>query len=198
MKKIPTIFKRNPDRMQDVLDEINPECQWVFDGEGTATRKTDGTCCLIKDGKLFKRYDAKHGKTPPEGFIPAQDPDPNTGHWPGWLLVGDAPEDKYFREGWENTKAKFYDWPGETEGTFELCGPKINGNPEQESEHSLIRHGWGGTEGSRIFSSPRTFEGLKEWFVGKDIEGIVYHHTDGRMAKIKAKDFGIKRVKDAS
>jgi hypothetical protein len=26
-----------------------------------------------------------------------------------------------------------------------------------------------------------------------NIEGIVWHHSDGRMVKIKAKDFGIKR-----
>jgi hypothetical protein len=28
---------------------------------------------------------------------------------------------------------------------------------------------------------------------GKDIEGIVWHHSDGRMAKIKLRDFGHKR-----
>jgi hypothetical protein len=26
-----------------------------------------------------------------------------------------------------------------------------------------------------------------------DIEGLVFHHPDGRMAKIKLRDFGMKR-----
>ena len=33
------------------------------------------TCGLVRDGRLYKRYDAKQGKTPPAGFEPAQDPD---------------------------------------------------------------------------------------------------------------------------
>jgi len=36
-------------------------------------------------------------------------------------------------------------------------------------------------------------EGLREWFKGRDIEGLVFHHPDGRMAKIKKRDFGLKR-----
>jgi len=42
MKKIPTIFKRNPDRMQEIMPEQHPDCGWVFDGEGAPTRKYDG------------------------------------------------------------------------------------------------------------------------------------------------------------
>jgi hypothetical protein len=40
---------------------------------------------------------------------------------------------------------------------------------------------------------PRDFDGLREYLAGKDIEGIVWHHSDGRMAKIKLRDFGHKR-----
>jgi hypothetical protein len=40
---------------------------------------------------------------------------------------------------------------------------------------------------------PRDFDGLRTWLAGKDIEGIVWHHPDGRMAKIKLRDFGLKR-----
>ena len=39
MKKIPTIYLRDPDDRAHVTDEVNAECQWVLDGEGVPTRK---------------------------------------------------------------------------------------------------------------------------------------------------------------
>jgi hypothetical protein len=48
MKKIPTIFERDRDGDRSrVVNVINSKCQWVFDGEGVATRKVDGTCCRV-------------------------------------------------------------------------------------------------------------------------------------------------------
>ncbi len=47
MKKIPTMFIRNPENMRELLNEHHPDCGWVFAGEGVATRKYDGTCCKI-------------------------------------------------------------------------------------------------------------------------------------------------------
>jgi len=35
---------------------------------------------------------------------------------------------------------------------------------------------------------------LKAWMTGRDVEGIVWHHPDGRMAKLKLRDFGIRRA----
>lgn len=179
MEKIISLFQRNYDGDRLVRDEIVPGAEWVIAGEGVATRKYDGTCCLIKDGRLFKRYDVKKGKEPPEGFIPAQQPDNITGHWPGWLPVTEDPSDKYHKEAFTGTK---------DDGTYELCGPKVQGNPEGYSEHRLIRHGI-----TEIEEAPRDYNGLKEYFRVHDIEGIVWHHSDGRMVKIKGKDFGIKR-----
>lgn len=178
MKKIISLFQRNYDGDRLVRDEVTPGAEWVLQGEGVATRKYDGTCCMVRDGKLYKRYDAKRGKKPPEGFEPAQDPDPKTGHWPGWLPVGDGPEDEWHREamGW---------YP---DGTYELCGPKINGNPEGFYSHWLLNHG-----DCEYPHCPRTFTELKQWFLDWNIEGIVWHHPDGRMVKIKKKDFGLKR-----
>ena len=44
--------------------------------------------------------------------------------------------------------------------------------------------------------APRTFDALRAFLADHDdIEGIVWHHPDGRMVKIKGKDFGIKRRK---
>lgn len=184
MQKIISLFQRNYEGDRQVRDEVVPGAEWVIKGEGVATRKYDGTCCRIEKGKFYKRYDAKHGKTPPEGFIAAQDPDPVTGHWPGWLEVSDtAKEDKWFREGYLNTS-----WEDLLiNGTFELIGPRINGNKDGCDMHMLVPHGH-----EVLDDAPRTFAELKEWFKDKDIEGIVWHHPDGRMVKIKKKDFGYK------
>ena len=187
MKKIISLFKRDYENGRLVINEVTPGAEWVIAGEGIATQKFDGTCCMVRDGQLFKRYDAKKGKTPSVEFEPAQDPDPITGHWPGWLPVSDSNEDKYFRE------AILPDSPyncGLLDGTYELCGPKIQNNPERLQSHSLIKHGK-----VELSDCPRTFEELKTYFrVNCNfIEGVVWHHTDGRMVKLKCKDFGFKR-----
>lgn len=181
MKKIISLFQRNYDGDRLVRDEVVPGAEWVIAGEGIATRKFDGTCCMVRDGKLYKRYDAKRGKTPPPNFEPAQDYDEVTGHMPGWVPVGDGAEDRWHREGFANSA------PG-TDGTFELCGPKVQGNPEGFAHHVLIRHG-----NDTLEHFPRTYTEIREALRVDDIEGVVWHHPDGRMVKIKAKDFGIKR-----
>jgi hypothetical protein len=178
MKKIISLFQRNYDGDRLVRNEIVPGAEWVIAGEGVATIKYDGTCCMIKEGKLYKRYDAKKGKTPPPDFVPAQDPDPVTGHWPGWLLVGDGPEDKWHREAINGRELP--------DGTYELVGPKVQGNKYQMSRHLLFAHGIEAVSGL-----PLEFVELKKWFESNMVEGIVWHHPDGRMVKIKRKDFGL-------
>ena len=176
MKKIITLFQRNYEADRLVRDEVVPGAEWVLAGEGMATRKFDGTCCMVRNGRLYKRYDAQTGKTPPVGFEPAQEPDSTTGHWPGWLEVGEGNEDKWHREAF--SKGKFED------GTFELCGPKIQGNPDNFDSHVLVRHA-----SEVLMNCPRNFEGLKAYLENRKIEGIVWHHSDGRMVKIKRRDY---------
>lgn len=198
MKKIPTIFVRDwegtigpPARF--VLDKHHPDCEWVFNGEGTATQKLDGTCCLIRDGKLYKRHEVKPGKRAPEGFEEIEQ-DMETGKTVGWVPVGDVPEDKWHREALEH--AKQY---GLHDGVYELLGPKIQGNPEQARSHMLVCLFSPFASGQQVnpdlveMDIPRTFDGLRGYLVTHDVEGIVWHHSDGRMAKIKAKDFGLRR-----
>lgn len=186
MKKIISLFARNYDGDRLVRDEVVPGAEWVLAGEGVATRKLDGTCCMIRGGKLFKRYEVKAGKTPPPNFEPANDVDENTGKQQGWVPVGDGPEDQYHREAMHNS-------PGLADGTYELIGPKIQGNPEPErfSLHKLVAHS---DTSLHIYEPPaRTFEAIRAWLEKIPFEGIVWHHENGRMVKIKAKDFGIKR-----
>lgn len=176
MKKIPTIFQRDPERMQRVTDKQNPECGWVFDGEGVATRKYDGTCCLVKDGKLWKRREIKKGQPRPEGFEIA-DYDEVTGKTVGWMPVSDGKEDRWHVEAFGSGR--------HPDGTYELCGPKVQNNPEGFDAHILVQH----SKAARYDNVPRTFDGLRNFLEKRDIEGIVFHHPDGRMAKIKKRDF---------
>jgi len=185
MKKIPTIFERdwNGDRSR-VVDKINPKAQWVFDGEGWPTRKLDGTSCMIRDGKLFKRREFRSGSKTPFDFIVC-DRDDETGKTVGWVPVGDSKEDKWHREA-------FVSMPNHPDGTYELVGPKVQGDPEGYGYHCLVPH----DQKSLVIDESRltrSFDGLKAFLSKNGFEGIVFHHADGRMAKIKARDFGIKR-----
>jgi hypothetical protein len=206
MKKISTLYKKNPENLSRVINEINPENEWVFTDAGVrATRKYDGTAAAIINGVLHKRYDVKKGKSVPEGAIPCQEPDLITGHWPHWVKVNpENKEDKYFMEGWSNlisfealTAEPFN--PHYYDGTYELCGEKVQGNPEKIKGHQLIKHGSVGVE----INFKLGYEVLKSFlsradpedcgFIQFNIEGIVFHHPDGRMCKLRKSDFGIKR-----
>lgn len=190
VKKIISLFQRNYEGDRLVRDCVTPGAEWVVNGEGIATRKWDGTAVLFEHGRMFKRYDAKHGKTPPPDFVPAQEPDAATGHWPGWVpCVESRPDDRWHYEGLMN-------WRGPVPldppvGTYELVGPKIGRNPEGLTCHFLYRHG-----DVEYPDCPRDFAGLKAWLWAGDIEGIVWHHPDGRMVKIKTKDFGFLRARE--
>lgn len=179
MKKIPTIFMRDPKNSKFILNQPNPDCDWVFNGEGIATRKYDGTCCKIENGKLWKRREIKPGGSIPSEFMEEQF-DHNTGKRFGWMPIDyNDSQDRYHYEAFN----------GQPDGTYELLGPKIQGNPEKISTHILLAHA-----DAEIFSEcPRDFELLKIWLADRDIEGIVFHHSDGRMAKIKKRDFGLLR-----
>lgn len=186
MKKIISLFQRNYDGDRLVRNEVVPGAEWVIAGEGIATQKFDGTCCRVLDGKLWKRYDAKNGKTPPAGFEAAQPaPDPITGHWPGWLPVGNDPGDQWHSEALAVARgALYFAYMEIQDGTYELVGPKVQGNPENLPVHMLIKHG------SEVLNdAPRTFDELKAYLKDRNIEGIVWHHPDGRLVKIKKRDF---------
>ena len=182
MKKIPTMFVRDKYLRALVLDKVSPGCEWVQKGEGIATRKYDGTCCLVKDGELFKRRTVKQHKISPPNFR-CVDIDTLTGIRIGWVPI--TREDKYHMEALLNLNAMDVF----KNGTYELLGPKIQGNPEHLESHKLFSHFLAET----YPDCPRDFNGIKEFFKGKDIEGIVWRRPDGRMCKIKKKDFGMKR-----
>lgn len=194
MKKIPTLFTRvfENRKIVDILPEITPGCEEAFKN-GTATVKIDGSCCAIINGEFYKRYDAKKGKTPPEGAIPCCDPDPVTGHWPHWVKVDpDNPDDKWFVEAYNNYMATYimsttmYMNEPFCEGTYEAVGKHFNGNPYNLDYDILYHHG------VKEADVPRTFEGVKEWLENHDEEGIVFWLNGEPVCKIKRSDFGLE------
>ena len=186
MKKIISLFVRDFSCMPaEITREVTPGAEWVTRGEGVATLKWDGTAALWKDGKLWGRFDAKRGKTPPAGWVECGPPDAVTGHHPGWVVIGDEPQNRWHRE----AAVKGCDFDGdplEDGATYEVIGAKVQGNPYNLTSHLLARHG-----NFLLLKAPRDFDSLRHYFAENVIEGIVWHHADGRMVKIKRRDFGL-------
>ena len=184
MEKIISLFKRDYKGTHLVYNEVVPGAEWVLAGEGVATEKLDGTAMLIRSGAFYRRYDAKKGKTPPPDFEPAQEPDPITGHWPGWVPIkASNPNDQWALAAFDQRDDRYWE-----DGTYELLGPKVQGNPYNLPMHRLERHG------THVLKDvPRDYAGLKAFFKNDwRYEGIVWWHPDGRMVKIKRRDFGLK------
>lgn len=182
MKKMKTLFIREFEnhRVYRTLNQVNEGCDWVLKGEGYATEKLDGTCCMIQDNVLYRRYDAQKGKKAPAGAIPCQEKaDPITGHFPHWIKCDkNNPNDKYHIKAFEIKK----NWKN---GTYELVGKHEQGNPYNLDDDVLLKHG------NRILLNvPRTYKGIKEYLKNNYIEGIVFYRGNGEMCKIKRSDFG--------
>lgn len=197
MKKMPCLFVRDflPGGGFTITQRVTLGCEWVLSGEGTGSRKWDGTAVLVKGGKVYARYDAKKGKAPPAGAIPCTpEPDAITGHWPHWVEAT-RPEDKWIAQAHANSAGFISGDPDGT--TYEAIGPKINGNPEGMPRHILMRHSdardavwFRGEASSRGGGYTRSLEGIRSMLEQWRAEGIVFHHPDGRMCKIRRDDFG--------
>lgn len=171
MIKIPTMFVRDEARPgHPVTDVVKPECQWVLDGEGIATKKIDGTNVKIEGGQLFKRQKPKNGDYDEASYVPCARTNPAD----RWAFDAfDLEEDP-------------------RDGVYELVGPKIQGNPEGYAGHCLIAVV--PPDAKRlVLKGPdaRTFDGIREYLERTVMEGLVFHHPDGRLAKIKRRDYGL-------
>jgi len=210
MKKIPLLFVRifeeRPDsyytpgpKRSVMTSRINPKCEWVSRGEGVATVKWDGTAVMVRDNvRFFRRYDRKVTKgarrrgapwypadfkpAPPEWEACEGRPDMYTGHWPGWIPVGDSADEKHFQAAKRMVELGYF-----PDGTYELMGPKINGNHHGWRNWTMERHGY-----DQLPLCPRTFQSIREFLIKwPGFEGVVFHHPDGRMAKIRRVDYGL-------
>ena len=189
MKKMSTLFRilYHKKGMPGVIyDEIRPENQWVFDEPEKVkiTRKFDGQATAVINGELYRRYDAKKGKKAPPGAIPCDEPDPISGHHPHWVKVSDTdPNDRFLWAAWLEEKHNMVD------GTYEFCGVKVGTNAEELQQiNTFIKHG------SETYTIENmSFETIREFLRKQPIEGLVFHHEDGRMCKIRKTDFGFVR-----
>ena len=168
MEKIPTMYPRDESKQgHPVMAGVKAECAWVEAGEGVATRKLDGTNVKIAQGKLYKRQKPKARDYDNAAYAEAR---------------RDDPSDRYIWEAFDRLEDK-------ADAIYEAVGPKIQGNPEGYQAHTLVRVAPPIVALNR--DVPRDFVGLKDYLASEVIEGIVFHHPDGRMAKIKRRDFGL-------
>lgn len=194
MQKIPSLYVRNPENMRFVLPQLNETCRWVIAEDGTngpvrATIKWDGTC-VMRDihGQWWARHQVRPDKKVPENYIPVEH-DPVTGKTQGWIPMADSQYRKFFEEAVAESPEST--WRATGVGTFELIGPRIGANPHRKKRHELIRHG----EDFLIPHPPTEYTALAQYLRNSHeiwgyFEGIVWHNdVDGRMAKIKTRDF---------
>jgi len=189
MKKIPTIFMpdlRIPGR---VYNAVTPECQWVFDRNengdpiGSVKRKYDGRCFCIHDSKLWERKDIPNGETLPDLWRlikcddiyqctrlwePVDTEDPRNGDAVGALRRLCTPD----------------------EGTYELIGPLVRGNPENVSMSVFVRH----DHVPSYFIPSRNFDSIRLALKFNNVYGFIFTHPDGRKAKINRTHYGLDRL----
>lgn len=188
MRKIPTLFIRDENNRRYVTPAVTPDCEWVTAGEGVATRKYDGTCVMFDGEAWWSRREVKLGRPTPPGFKRIST-DAVTGKTVGWEPISQSAFYKSFLEALEPV-TQFGALVGVRlpPGTYELVGPRINRNPEGAQRHRLESH----ANAEQWADVPTDFEGLREFMSGlaeEGWEGIVWHHPDGRMAKLKVRDF---------
>lgn len=190
MRKMSTLFIVNyVGKERTIENTVRLENKWVIDEQASVTPyiKIDGTSCAIINGELYKRYDAKRGKPAPVGSIPCQDaPDDITGHFPHWVKVdANNPADRWHIEAFKDNL---------TEGTYELIGEKIGTNAEQVTGHELIKHDSPILQITDLqYNEHTAFYVIRDWLKNHNVEGIVFHHVDGRKCKIRKTDFGFSR-----
>ena len=181
MIKMKTVFEviYKNHKPVDIKTTFREGAEWIGEGKGTAYIKRDGTSCMIKDNVLYKRWDNKKGLELPKGAISCGVADKITGHNPMWILV-DAKKPGDHIHSSVNIE-------GLVDGTYELIGEKVQGNPEKIVGHKLVNHL------SEPIAVPRTFEGIKALLTGDNFnfEGVVFTKNDGSpLFKIRVKDFG--------
>jgi hypothetical protein len=183
MEKIPTLFER--DEHFRVVDRPRAECAWVFSGEGTGTEKLDGTNVrlTVRSGHLV-RVEKRRNPTKVQK---------QQGIVDGWYVDTDeySAEDKWVLVAARGTDVAT--WP-DGEHACEALGPRIQGNPLGLDEHVCVPFN---LEVPAFEDVPRGYAEIRDFLEklesrfapGHLAEGIVFHHPDGRRAKIKRKDF---------
>lgn len=210
MKKIPTLFERDHET-GFVKPVLNPKCEWVMEEPWPVHRKYDGTCVglfltvngkvrihgglgseeITDRGQIGERWMARQsvpGRMAfPDNFEPEQF-DATTGKHVGWVPIEQSPFHKFLLEAEPKLEKRYL-------GTYELCGPKINGNPENYKNHTLVHH-WSTEQISNVqvldihdMTVEDAYVALRATLEYMPIEGVVWYGMTHGMAKLKRKDF---------
>ncbi|WP_433273979.1 hypothetical protein ACQPZF_20485 [Actinosynnema sp. CS-041913] len=183
MEKIPTLFERD-DRFR-VIDRPRADCAWVFEGQGVGTEKLDGTNVrlTVRSGHLV-RVEKRRNPSKAQKELGIVD---------GWYVdtAADAADDKWILAAARNTDVSGW---ADGEHSCEALGPRIQGNPLGLDDHLCVPFN---VEVPVYAEVPRDYRELRDFLSTLDsrfapgslAEGIVFHHPDGRRAKIKRKDF---------
>jgi len=189
VNKIPTLFVRDPLSMSRVTQEMTPGCEWVMAGEGIPTRKWDGSNVRVTVYWIARAIAANLEKR----RNPTRE-DKAAGAEPGYVAADrQDPSDKHIFAALDADE--WLSWP-DGSWSCEAIGPKIQGGLDG-TEPRLIPFSLPGyAEANRLAGAPLCpdYSGLAAYLKIVHIEGIVWHHPDGRMAKIKRRDFGLPWV----
>jgi hypothetical protein len=184
MPKLECPFVRERiDNQYVVTPEVNEGYEWVFeDNDVMAIEKLHGTnvSIVIIEGQVVEVYN----RTERLPFI-------NKGK-------------QYIIEGLLKSKSRGYlEFLGDGQHFGELIGEKVNKNPYKLKGHIWIPFATYARKTLRYKSwgqYPKTFEAISDWFkdtlmplysmhVNSDrdgfVEGVVFTHPDGRMAKLR-------------
>lgn len=197
MQKIPLLFKTDEQRKY-VIPEVNVPA--VFEEPTIAHRKYDGTCMYFDGLSWFSRRSIKLFHDKPEGFeLVEVDTTTNKGF--GWEPVANSPFFKYWQEAMIkqpldcdilDTRDGMYE-----PGTYELLGPKINGNPEKVKGHRLMPHSRAQQLGDiqmleldLVQDPEEAYAELKRVLFYLPVEGVVFKDRNLKpLAKLRRKDF---------
>lgn len=185
MRKIPTLFLRDPNNMSRVTADINPDAAWLLGTRAIPTVKKDGTNILVCTSNGYPLEIKKRRNPTREEKARGQEP--------GYISANrDDPNDKYIFAAVDATD--FGNWP-DGAWSCEALGPKIQGGVESNVPElypfllfpEIIE------DGITI-----NYGAIKTYLETHEIEGIVWHDINNledreeyRMAKIKRRDFNL-------
>lgn len=168
------------------------------------TAKIDGTCCIIRDGKLLKRRDIKPGKMIPKNWI--QTGVDKDKHLIGFMELEKG--DKWHYDAHYKNDDGIYDFTrirllhndnGKMRFDFidvdklnglsvELIGPKFQNNPHNVMHHCVVIHGSIVLTDFPLLTSTTSKNEIYHWMTtsekAKFIEGIVVHFENGEKYKL--------------
>ncbi len=192
MIKIPRLFIHDKSY---ATDKISPVSRWVLTEESIPYRKWDGIATkLYKDQwyiRSIRRRDGIDDKDIHTIFYPV---DLLQDYVYGWLKTDYSPYLPYLTEALATepySDRLFGTENGWEQGTYELMGPNILGNPEKLERHWLMPHHRSPQLSEvSMLGKDISYDSLLTIFSTYDCEGCVWYERNGyRKTKLRRRDF---------